>query len=151
MDAVVSLARSAGASSDGATLYCTTYPCHSCARHLVAAGITEVVYIEPYTKSRAAELHGDAIIETTRQGADKLLKEHDPRVRFRLFSGVAPRRFAPLFEKRGELKDGEGNLVQLGKRAQHRDAILDKSFAQLEELIAEIADKAYHPSQRRGA
>lgn len=145
MDAIVSLARTAGSSAEGATLYCTTYPCHSCARHVVAAGIAEAVYIEPYTKSRAAELHGDAIIETTRQGAKKLIDEGDRHVRFRLFSGVAPRRFASLFEKRGDLKDGDGKLVQLGKRAQHRDPILDKSFAQLEELIAELADKAYDP------
>jgi deoxycytidylate deaminase len=151
MDAIISLARSPGASTDGSTLYCTTYPCHSCARHIVAAGIIDVVYIEPYIKSRAAALHGDAIVETTRQGAEKLRKEKDPRVRFRLFSGVAPRRFAPLFEKRGELKDSEGKLVQLGKRPQHRDAILNKSFAQLEDLIAGIADKAYEPEPRSGA
>jgi hypothetical protein len=96
-------------------------------------------------------LHKDAIIETTRQGAKKLLEEGNPRVRFRLFSGVAPRRFAPLFEKRGDLKDSEGKLVQLGKRHQHRDPILDKSFAQLEELIAGIADKAHDPTQPREA
>ncbi|HMR76970.1 MAG TPA: deaminase, partial [Polyangiaceae bacterium] len=142
MDAIVSLARSAAVSSQGATLYCTTYPCHSCARHIVASGIGEVVYIEPYTKSRAVKLHGDAIIETTREGAKKL-KLEERRVRFRLFAGVAPRRFAALFEKRSSLKDEDGKLLQPSKRPQHRDAILDKSFAQLEELIAALADEAY--------
>jgi deoxycytidylate deaminase len=28
----------------GGKLFCTTYPCHSCARHIVAAGIKEVYY-----------------------------------------------------------------------------------------------------------
>lgn len=65
MDALVSLARTGGSTSMGASMYCTTYPCHNCARHIVAAGIREVVYIEPYTKSRAIELHRDAIVEAT--------------------------------------------------------------------------------------
>lgn len=148
MDALISLARTPGMSASGATLYCTTYPCHSCARHIVAAGIKEVVYVEPYTKSRAVALHGDAIVETTRQGALKLIAKGETRVCFRLFSGVAPRRFSALFEKRGDLKDSTGKLLELGKRPQHRDSILDKSFAQLEQLIAELADKAHNPSER---
>lgn len=152
MDALLSVARSPGVSTQDATLYCTTYPCHSCARHLVAAGIREVVYIEPYTKSRAVSLHGDSIVETTRPGASKLAVD-DRRLRLRLFSGVAPRRYASLFEKRGELKNGDGTLVTLGVQLQHRDAILDKSFMQLEELIAELAEKAYDtvPTKEGGA
>ena len=50
-----------GLSIEGATLYCTTFPCHICAKHIVASGITRVVYLEPYPKSYAAELHGDPI------------------------------------------------------------------------------------------
>ena len=50
-----------GLSIEGATLYCTTFPCHICAKHIVASGITRVVYLEPYPKSYAAELHGDSI------------------------------------------------------------------------------------------
>ncbi len=36
-----------GISVTGATLACTTYPCHNCARHLLGAGIARIVYIEP--------------------------------------------------------------------------------------------------------
>ena len=43
----------------GGKLFCTTYPCHSCARQIIAAGIKEVYYIEPYRKSLATKLHGD--------------------------------------------------------------------------------------------
>ncbi|MBF4218320.1 deaminase, partial [Vibrio anguillarum] len=63
MDAIVSLARSIRQSSVGMTLYSTTYPCHNCARHIVAAGILRVVYIEPYEKSLALKLHDDALTD----------------------------------------------------------------------------------------
>ena len=42
-----------GKAIKGATLYCTTFPCHNCTKHILAAGIRRVVYIEPYPKSLA--------------------------------------------------------------------------------------------------
>lgn len=45
----------------GATLYTTTFPCHNCAKHIIAAGIRKVVYVEPYPKSKAFEFHDDSI------------------------------------------------------------------------------------------
>src|SRR5207237_806457 len=60
MDSLLSCAR-AGIETIGATLFSTTFPCHNCAKHIVAAGIRRVVYIEPYEKSQAIQLHGDAI------------------------------------------------------------------------------------------
>jgi hypothetical protein len=44
-------------------MYVTAFPCHYCARHIVAAGIDEVQFIEPYPKSRALDLHGDSITQ----------------------------------------------------------------------------------------
>jgi deoxycytidylate deaminase len=61
MDALLTCARS-GVSPTGAILYTTTFPCHNCTRHVIAAGIERVIYIEPYAKSRAEELHEDAIV-----------------------------------------------------------------------------------------
>src|ERR1035441_9924393 len=55
MDALLTCARS-GISPRNGTLYTTTFPCHNCTRHLVAAGIRRVVYIEPYPKSKATKL-----------------------------------------------------------------------------------------------
>ena len=52
----------AGAKVDECTLFATTFPCHHCARHIVAAGIRRVVYVAPYAKSRAVDLHDDAIV-----------------------------------------------------------------------------------------
>ncbi len=131
MDAIVSLARSGAASTREGTLYCTTYPCHSCARHIVAAGIRDVVYIEPYLKSRAVELHDDTIVEST------VPPERDSsHVHLRLFTGVAPRRYSVLFEKRTELKkDGRLHLC-VESDALHTDPIFTKSHLEFEQLIA---------------
>jgi len=46
-----------GVSVKGANLFTTTFPCHNCTKHIIAAGIKEVIYIEPYPKSKAFELH----------------------------------------------------------------------------------------------
>lgn len=90
MDALTSAARH-GISTSGATLYTTTFPCHNCARHIVAAGIKRVVYIEPYAKSLASEFHDDSI-------AVEVIDVDSKRVAFTPFVGVAPRRHLPLFE-----------------------------------------------------
>jgi hypothetical protein len=81
----------------GATLYSTTYPCHNCARHIVAAGIRKVVYIQPYRKSLAMKLHYDAVSEDAREA------DHTTFVQY---EGVAPKHFARLFRSRAERKAG---------------------------------------------
>ena len=60
MNALLNCA-STGVSPKEGTLFTTAFPCHNCTRHIIAAGISRVVYIEPYPKSRAIDLHGDAI------------------------------------------------------------------------------------------
>jgi deoxycytidylate deaminase len=89
MDALLSCGRS-GRSARGGVLYSTTFPCHNCAKHIVAAGITRVVYVEPYPKSKAAEFYADSI-EVAPTHAD------GRRVVFEPFEGVGPRRFFDLF------------------------------------------------------
>lgn len=140
MDALLELARKCGGIPDNTSLFCRTYPCHSCARHIVAAGIREVVYIEPYDKSLALELHADALHEVTvRLEGDEASKE---LVVFRLFSGVAPRRFAALFEKRRDLKDGRGAVLPAGQSPTHADPVLTGSFLELEKDLAEDVSTA---------
>lgn len=90
-----------GVSIRTSTLYCTTFPCHMCARHIVAAGIDRVVYIEPYPKSRAKKLYRRAIQVDQDTTADK------DAVKFDAFVGVAPTRFLELFEM-VERKDKQG-------------------------------------------
>jgi deoxycytidylate deaminase len=87
MEALLACARTAR-SARNATLYSTTFPCHNCCRHIIAAGIRRVVYVEPYPKSKAPTLHGDAI------SVDQV-SEH--MVPFLPFIGIGPRRYFDLF------------------------------------------------------
>lgn len=88
-----------GLSVENATLYCTTFPCHLCAKLIVAAGIKRVIYQEPYPKSYAFDLHNDAItVDSPPEGV---------KVTFNAFMGVSPFRYRDLFEKR-KRKDQSG-------------------------------------------
>lgn len=87
MDAITQATR-LGISIQGAILYTTVFPCHNCTRHIVASGITKVIYIEPYPKSRAKDLHNDSII---------IEGECPDKVSFLPFEGIGPRRFLDLF------------------------------------------------------
>ena len=91
MAAITDAARR-GVSVQGATLYCTTFPCHNCAKHIVAGGLREVIYIEPYPKSQVARLFSDSIA-LDRRGTRN-------QVSFTPFVGFAPTRFADFFVMR---------------------------------------------------
>ncbi len=95
MEALLSCARN-GISTRGATIYCTTFPCHNCAKHIIAAGIKRVVFIEPYFKSKAIPFHDEVI--RIMYPEEELDREKDEQtVRFEPFFGVGPRRFFDLF------------------------------------------------------
>jgi deoxycytidylate deaminase len=98
MEALLSCARN-GISVANGTLFTTTFPCHNCAKHIVAAGIQRVVYVEPYPKSKATDLHADAI---ALEGSNK------NRVAFVPFVGIGPRRFVELFS----LELGAGRHIE---------------------------------------
>ncbi|WP_235845382.1 anti-phage dCTP deaminase [Morganella psychrotolerans] len=106
MEAVLSCARN-NISTKNATLYCTTFPCHNCAKHIIASGIKRVLYIEPYPKSKALEFHNDSI---SLIDADKD-KKHN-KVIFEPFVGVGPKSFFKLFS----MNIGIGNII---KRKDH--------------------------------
>jgi deoxycytidylate deaminase len=89
MHAIISGSQKAGIRMRGGKLFCTTYPCHNCARHIIAAGIEEVYYIEPYDKSLAVKLHSDALTE------DEDSKE---KVKILMYDGVSPNRYLSLFK-----------------------------------------------------
>ena len=96
--AVLSDAARKGLAVERGTLFCTTFPCHLCAKHIVAAGIKRVVFLEPYPKSYAWKLHSDSI-EVDERG-------HATKVNFEAFIGVSPYRYRDLFEKKSRKKDG---------------------------------------------
>jgi deoxycytidylate deaminase len=88
MDAILGCARR-GVSCEKAVVFCTTYPCHNCAKHIVVSGIHKVVFIEPYPKSKAYEMHPDAIRSPEDKSSEKVL--------FIPFVGVGPRQFVNMF------------------------------------------------------
>lgn len=106
MEAILGLARSQGNSTDSCEMYTTTFPCHNCARHIIAAGIKRVVYIEPYEKSLALDLHEDAITTDV---------NHPGKTLFETFSGVSPGKYASFFIARGNRKDSSGQAVDIIK------------------------------------
>ncbi len=87
MEALLSCARN-NISCRGATLYAITFPCHNCAKHIIAAGIMRVVYIEPYPKSKAFQFY-PVEISSERGNNDKVI--------FEPFTGVGPQKFIDLF------------------------------------------------------
>lgn len=136
MEAILSLARS-NVSARDAWLFCTTFPCHNCAKHIVSAGLKRVVYIEPYPKSKAADLHSDSI------SFDFSAKEGF--VQFEPFVGVGPRRFFDLFSMRLgsgyrlKRKDDEGQVVDwTPENAILRVQMIPRSYLELESEAAKI-------------
>lgn len=105
MHALINAGSSDGSLIKGGKLFVTTYPCHSCARHIIAAGISEVYFLEPYRKSLATKLHADAITER---------EDAKDKVRLMPFDGVAPSRFLKFFSMReGGRKGKNGKMLAL--------------------------------------
>lgn len=99
MEALLHCARN-NVSTKGATLYSTTFPCHNCAKHIVASGIERVVYVEPYPKSKALELHDDSMSSSQGESTNKVVLGP--------FQGVGARRFFDLFS----MRLGMGSLLE---------------------------------------
>jgi deoxycytidylate deaminase len=137
MEALLSCARH-GVSPRSGSLYTTTFPCHNCARHIIAAGIRRVVYIEPYAKSRAADLHDDAIaVEESPGPSDK--------VQFEPFVGIGPRRYFDLFStslSSGYLVSRDLPLDTAWRaKARTRVPMLPTSYLRREKLAIEVLRK----------
>ncbi|AEM49134.1 zinc-binding CMP/dCMP deaminase [Acidithiobacillus ferrivorans SS3] len=130
MHAILGASRIAGDRVIGGKVFVTTYPCHSCARHLVAAGISEIYYIEPYRKSLATRLHADALTEAINGNGVKLVQ----------FDGVAPRRFIDIFDS-GSRKSETGVLeLEDRSKASPSTHVSLRAIPRLEEaVVAEIS------------
>ncbi|HCL6057632.1 TPA: hypothetical protein N2O29_003388 [Citrobacter amalonaticus] len=131
MHAILGASRVAGERILGGKIFVTTYPCHSCARHIIASGISEVYFIEPYRKSLALKLHSDAMTES--------IIETDEKVKLIQFDGVAPTRFLELFES-GSRKSKAGVLeLATEGAAMPVDSVSLKAIPKLEQVvIAEV-------------
>jgi cytidine deaminase len=133
-----------GVSVAGCTLYVTTFPCHECARLIVAAGIKRVVYIEPYPKSLVAAMYSDSVAVDQAAVAG--------RVTFEPFVGVAPARYIDLFTA-SERKTPAGVVVRWdgrGKRPRAASEPLsyiaqeDKLYA---DLVAAMREAGLNPTE----
>mgnify|MGYP000182770767 CR=1 FL=1 len=141
MDALLSCGR-AGIPTVGTTLYCTTFPCHNCAKHIIAGGIKRVVYVEPYPKSRALDFHSESI--QLKSEFDKSTQDNQ-LIDFEAFIGVGPRRFLDLFSmnlgagSKLKRKDKEGSTIEWDKSsAPIRTPLIPKSYIEIEQAAAEI-------------
>jgi deoxycytidylate deaminase len=123
-----------GISVQSAFLFATTFPCHNCTKHIVAAGISRLIFIEPYPKSRASELHGDSI-------AVEPADDDRKRVTFNFFVGVSPRQYFTLFSL-GDSSRKEGGKVKKWKADNAIPRLVDTPFAYLshEEEALEVLD-----------
>ena len=140
MEAILSCSRE-GISCINSTLYSTTFPCHNCAKHIIASGITRVVYVEPYPKSKALEFHSDSIALKTPLDAT----EDPDQVIFEPFTGVGARRFLDFFSmsfgagNKLKRKNRNGSTLAWDKdKARIRVAMIPKSYLEIEETASSI-------------
>lgn len=144
MDAILGCARR-GQSTQDSVMFCTTYPCHNCAKHIVASGINKVIYIEPYPKSKALDMHSDSITID-----NSLPRNH---VLFRAFIGVGPRQYINLFsmqlsagnELKRKVKGGSEKVEWIQKDAIPRVKLFDKSYIGIEEVLTNEIHAQFKP------
>lgn len=118
MHAIIIGSQKTGDKMIGGKLFCTTYPCHNCARHIVLSGIKEVYFIEPYRKSLCIELHKDAITEKE--------NKNEKKVRILMYEGVAPKSFIKFYQL---IKDNRKT-----KMKEKKEQLKPKHMVQLEAL-----------------
>lgn len=103
MSAITEAARR-GLPTKGTTLYCTTFPCHMCARHIISSGVNRVVYMEPYPKSMTKELYRTSVcVEDDNDSCPNAVK-FDP------FIGISPRMYLKYFSS-PKRKDANGYIL----------------------------------------
>jgi len=130
-----------GVAVEGCTMYVTTFPCHLCARHIVAAGITRVVYIEPYAKSRTANLYLDSIA---------VEQEADGKICFTPFVGVAPRQFMKLFSMNHRMSKGLITLFDATKARLRYSGDLRVYLSNEDDLAATFRNILVHEGLKKG-
>ena len=95
-------AHSKGVKVKNATLYCTTFPCHLCARLIIGSGISRIVYIEPYHKSQTEYMYSDSVEVDPKSPVDG-------KVNFQPFVGISPQQYRKIFSWDGKRRDIKGD------------------------------------------
>ena len=101
MNAITDAARN-GHAVRNCVLYCNTFPCHNCAKHIVSSGIVRVIYLLPFVKSYTRQLFSDSIaIDPPAPVKSK--------VEFRQFVGIVGPIYERVFYKR-RWKSADGTV-----------------------------------------
>lgn len=86
MSAILDAARRGVAVKD-AIAYVNTFPCHNCAKHLIAAGIKKIIFLHPYPKSSTFDMFS---YELDADNTEHLIVQS--------FQGVSPEKYIYLFQ-----------------------------------------------------
>ena len=108
IDAIITAIRS-GISTIGCKMFVTSFPCQACIGYIASAGVNEVIYIEPYPAAEIFKQFDDSITPSASgwipPSSMRLIYSSDvanqvkhSRVLFRPYVGIAPRRFAEVFQ-----------------------------------------------------
>jgi deoxycytidylate deaminase len=122
-----------GVPTKGTQMFTTTFPCHECARHIVAAGVKRVVYLEPYPKSATSDLYTDSIsIDPSGKVKSKVI--------FTTFVGVAPARYLEFFSlaDRDRKDDSTGAVINFSMVADSAPHLPDYTPTPLTIIASEI-------------
>ncbi len=136
-------------SSRNSVLFCTTFPCHNCAKHIIAAGVDKVYFIEPYPKSKALEFHSESIKSKIPDSNNTNEQEF---TYFIPFIGVGPRKFFDLFSLNSgsgrtiKRKDKDGNIVTWNpETAKPKIQLLPISYLEREKQSSEKYKNLINP------
>jgi len=88
-----------GVALNGAEIYCTTYPCHLCWKHIFSVGIKVLYYIDLYPKSQASRMYA---------GTASMLRP---------YVGVAPHKYARFFQDRKLLDSDRLGRIEIVRSA----------------------------------
>ncbi|AEI38619.1 anti-phage dCTP deaminase [Zymomonas mobilis] len=141
MNAITDAARGGHAIRNG-IMYTNTFPCHNCAKHIIASGIEEVIYIKPYPKSYAKELFYDSI-----QIDPDHICQDNKKVVFRQFIGIVGEIYTKLFTKI-RWKDKEG-YAQIFEKSEPK-LVLGKSYLSYKEEEEKIIKETEDNLKRLG-
>lgn len=130
MNSICDAART-GVALKSTRLFTTTFPCHNCTKHILAAGIREVVFLEPYPKSKAKELHDNEI---------EIEGSSSERVNFIPFLGITPALYQSVFQKSKRKRDGIAVRWQHGGPAPMVD-VSSPTYLQYEALVTSDLDE----------
>lgn len=121
-------------STTGATLYCTTMPCHMCTKLIIASGIGRVVFIQPYGKSLVDELFDDSV---NLEGGKK------PNfVNYDTLTGVTPNGFKRAFHKIARRKYADGTALNWDPPNSRPNFLSSYQYYQPLEVVARARLKA---------